>query len=201
MNPSPPPPSYTHLDEGDTTPMTAPSSASNTFQATPQGESPLHEKNSELEARFARLEEMIGKQRLNDTTADGEIPTQHDEKIPMAESQIDNVISTPSQEPEPPSDTTQKLDVGLFTRFDLFLKAQRRMEVHDASLVADLESVLEKHASRSRGSYSIKFKDAVGRKFTFPFHLASKWAVSILGSVSRDSILIAINTKNEYNVF
>jgi hypothetical protein len=91
MNPSPPPPSYTHLDEGvegDTTSMIAPSSASDTFQATPQGESPLHEKNSELEAKFARLEEMMGKQRLNDTTADGEIPTQHDEKIPMAESQI-----------------------------------------------------------------------------------------------------------------
>lgn len=35
-----------------------------------------------------------------------------------------------------------------------------------------------------KGKESITFKDAIGRTYTFPFHLAKTWAVSYAGPLS-----------------
>ncbi|TAQ88913.1 hypothetical protein B7494_g2761 [Chlorociboria aeruginascens] len=79
-------------------------------------------------------------------------------------------------------------EVGLFTQFEMLLKAQRKKEVLNSVLVDDLETLLEKHAQTKPFEYHaqaipaetkskpIKFKDAVNRKFSFPFHLCATWA-------------------------
>jgi hypothetical protein len=52
-------------------------------------------------------------------------------------------------------------------------------KVHGAKLLAQLEDFLKENGSLKSDKKPIKFKDAVGRKFSFPFELAATWAVGI----------------------
>jgi hypothetical protein len=53
-------------------------------------------------------------------------------------------------------------------------------KVNGARLLSQLELFLKENGSlRSDQKKPIKFKDAVGRKFSFPFELAATWAVSV----------------------
>jgi hypothetical protein len=50
--------------------------------------------------------------------------------------------------------------------------------VNAARLLSQLEHFLEENGSFKPDKKPIKFTDAVGRKFSFPFELAATWAVS-----------------------
>jgi hypothetical protein len=53
-------------------------------------------------------------------------------------------------------------------------------KINGARLLSQLELFLKENGSlRSDQKKPIKFKDAVGRKFSFPFELAATWAVSV----------------------
>jgi len=52
-------------------------------------------------------------------------------------------------------------------------------KVNAAKLLSQLEHFLEENGSFKPDKKPIKFKDAVGRKFSFPFELAATWAVSV----------------------
>ncbi|KFY78246.1 hypothetical protein V499_02537 [Pseudogymnoascus sp. VKM F-103] len=61
----------------------------------------------------------------------------------------------------------------LFTRFEKVLKEHLQEGPRDSTLLLDLERMLMR---MERGKQKpLKFKDAVGRKFSFPFHLARTW--------------------------
>ena len=59
-------------------------------------------------------------------------------------------------------------------------------ESHEAKLIARLEKLSDKQSTEAKQSSKskdarppIKFKDAVGRKFSFPFYLCETWSVSL----------------------
>jgi len=184
VNPSPRQPSYTHLDgdSDDATLIEEPLQANHTLRDTPENET-----RSELEARLTRLERMTGELRTTDGTRPIEVPFQPDENGLAIDPHVDNGGSIPFHSPDLESDVTPQEEAGLFTRFEMFLKAQRKLEVHDANMVADLEALIAKHTPLKAKHTPlpqdprkpIRFKDAMGRKFSFPFHLAGTWAVGI----------------------
>jgi hypothetical protein len=59
--------------------------------------------------------------------------------------------------------------VEKYKRLESFILAQER--------AAALE-LAKQHPPSEEKKKPIKFKDAVGRKFSFPFHLCCTWAVS-----------------------
>jgi hypothetical protein len=74
--------------------------------------------------------------------------------------------------------------VEVLTRLEHFLKSDE-VNSKEADLFKRLENALQKREAQSgRGptkskSKPIKFKDAVGRKFSFPFDLCKTWAVGL----------------------
>jgi hypothetical protein len=52
-------------------------------------------------------------------------------------------------------------------------------KVNGVKLLSQLEHFLKENGSLKSDKKPIKFKDAVGRKFSFPFELAATWAVSV----------------------
>lgn len=194
---TPPPPSYTHLAEEQPEWLPtkiAPKTTSISNVAPEDGKGPEESKSLEFEARVARLEEMIAEQRLTrmaldqqpksdvyETNEDGEQSIQT-VQANAEEIKIGDRPQDPEAEAEPmavPDPTTPEEETGLFTRFEEFIQFQRRKEVHDSDLISDLEKVLQRHAISNKTYKPIRFRDAVGRKFSFPFHVAQTWAVSI----------------------
>jgi hypothetical protein len=73
-------------------------------------------------------------------------------------------------------------EVELSTRPEKTFPSQRADETNATGLISELEKALLKFNLATEPDdkkKSIKFKDAVGRKFSFPFHLCSTWAVSL----------------------
>jgi hypothetical protein len=75
--------------------------------------------------------------------------------------------------------------VEVLTRLEQFLKSDE-VNSKEADLFKRLETALQKREAQSGRSNSklvskpIKFKDAVGRKFSFPFNLCKTWAVGVI---------------------
>jgi hypothetical protein len=73
-------------------------------------------------------------------------------------------------------------EVELSTRSEKTFPSQRADEINATGLISELEKALLKFNLATEPDDKkkpIKFKDAVGRKFSFPFHLCSTWAVSL----------------------
>lgn len=67
-----------------------------------------------------------------------------------------------------------KAEAAAKEKFEAELKAKYEKEVKDAKAEADAAKALV--APPDEKKKPIKFKDAVGRKFSFPFHLCQTWA-------------------------
>ncbi|RDL41690.1 uncharacterized protein BP5553_01669 [Venustampulla echinocandica] len=183
---TPPPPSYTHLAEEQ--PECFPNNIASTSTAV-RG-APRAAKPSELDARFARLEEMMAQQRLAQMLLDQQRKSDSavtkeagEQPIPDFEVNEDEIHEEsqgsefePESEPQPSCLPLPSEVIELFTRFEVFIKAQRRKECYDLELISDLERVVDKYMSNNKVYKPIRFKDVVGRKFSFPFHLAQTWA-------------------------
>jgi hypothetical protein len=73
-------------------------------------------------------------------------------------------------------------DAELSTRSGKTFPSQRADETNATGLISELEKALLKFNLATEPDDKkkpIKLKDAVGRKFSFPFHLCSTWAVSL----------------------
>jgi hypothetical protein len=58
---------------------------------------------------------------------------------------------------------------------------------------------VRKQLEAERGKIKpIRFKDALGRKFSFPFHLCASWAVGFLGYCRHTSANISLEYGNAY---
>ena len=60
---------------------------------------------------------------------------------------------------------------------------QTAINIDGAKLLAELELFLAETGTIRAEKKPIKFKDAIGRKFLFPFELAATWAVSIINGL------------------
>jgi hypothetical protein len=121
-----------------------------------------------------------------DVTAYEDKPKDEDErpasKIPKASN---STVAGAGKFQKPKSPDRQEVRVG--RNRPLQSQAARSQEEH---LFARLEDVLQKVEGRSESlkkELPVKFKDAVGRKFTFPFHLCNKWVVSFLRYIVQPS--------------
>lgn len=63
-------------------------------------------------------------------------------------------------------------------------KAKKEAEENEAKLKKEAAEALAKALAPAGDDKKkpIKFKDAVGRKFSFPFHLCAQWEVSLSSS-------------------
>lgn len=89
-----------------------------------------------------------------------------------------STVTPPLSNPEPI--TSDRVEV--LTRLEQFLKSDE-VNSKEADLFKRLENALQKREAQSgcgpSKSKPIKFKDAVGREFIFPFDLCKTWAVSL----------------------
>ena len=79
--------------------------------------------------------------------------------------------------------------VEVLTRLEQFLQSDE-VNLREEDLFKRLENALRKREAQSSRSATkskpIKFKDAVGRKFTFPFDLCKTWAVGFTTNLLLD---------------
>lgn len=136
----------------------------------------MDEKDNGIKARFAKLEEFMNqhhiKEPANSLEADDtqSAVVKHSVKESRDSLEVSKAGSEPLQE------------IVLFSRFEKLLKEQQQKGIQDSGLLRDLERILMRmERGTKRGTQMpIKFKDAVGRKFSFPFHIARRWTVSYL---------------------
>ncbi len=94
----------------------------------------------------------------------------------------DNIVSDQSRPlPEPtahsPRHSSKKEDKNSLTSSD-FRSQGPTTALTGSELISQLETIL-KETGKIKVVKPIKFKDAVGRKFSFPWELACTWAVSV----------------------
>ncbi|KFZ10860.1 hypothetical protein V501_05004 [Pseudogymnoascus sp. VKM F-4519 (FW-2642)] len=132
----------------------------------PLTDMPDIDEKDDIEARFAKVEELINQRRTN-------APAH------SLQAEIQNAVEKHSDEENKGSLEDSKAgyepykETILFTRFEKVLKEHLQEGPRDSALLLDLERMLMR---MERGKQKpLKFKDAVGRKFSFPFHLARTW--------------------------
>lgn len=131
----------------------------------------MDEKDNGIEARFAKLEEFMNqhhiKEPANPLEADGtqRAVVKHNGKESKDSLEVSKAGSEPFKE------------IVLFSRFEKLLKEQQQKGIQDSGLLLDLERILMR-MEHGTPAMPLKFKDAVGRKYAFPFHLARTWPVS-----------------------
>lgn len=83
-----------------------------------------------------------------------------------------------------------KADAAAKEKYEADLKAKFEDEIKAAKAEADAAKALAAPPKEEKKK-PIKFKDAVGRKFSFPYHLCQTWAVSF-STPSCESVLTVI---------
>ncbi|OBT52271.1 hypothetical protein VE04_07263 [Pseudogymnoascus sp. 24MN13] len=127
----------------------------------------MDEKDDGIEARFAKLEEFMNqrhtKEPANSLEAEDIESTaaKHSDKEDKDASKDAKAGSEPYKE------------VSIISQFEKLLKAQQQKGLQDSDLLIDLERMLMRVEGGKQKP--LKFTDAVGRKFWFPFHLARTW--------------------------
>lgn len=130
----------------------------------------MDEKDDGMEARFAKLEEFM---------------KQHHKKEPTNSLEADDIQGAVVKHSEKESKgrledskagSEHYKEIGIFSRFEKVLKEQQQKGLQDSDLLLELDRLLKR---MERGTVMpLKFTDAVGRKFTFPFQVACTWKVS-----------------------
>jgi len=124
---------------------------------TPSGGSKPYRNSTEA----SRSETRTGVRFLDNVTGDQSFPLpEPNREFATASSEIDSKISQ-----NKPNIQANGPMIGI-------------KKVNAAMLLSQLEHFLEENGSFKPDKKPIKFKDAVGKKFSFPFELAGTWAVS-----------------------
>jgi hypothetical protein len=121
----------------------------------------MDEKDDSIEARFAKLEELMNQRRVNE---------------PANSTEANDIQSAVIQHSD--KESKDSLENDIHSRFEKEVKAQQEKEIQNSNHLIDLERVMMK--TKREAQVPIKFKDAVGRKFILPFHIVCTWAVSYL---------------------
>ena len=129
----------------------------------------MDEKDDGIEARFAKLEEFMNQHHIKEPANLLEVDNIRSAVVKHSTEESKNSLEDSKGGPE------SYKEVGIFARFEKALKEQQRKGVQDSALVLDLERILMRIEDRQQ--MPLRFKDAVGRKFTFPFHLVRTWTV------------------------
>ena len=134
---------------------------------------------------------VVPKEGRNNTPSGGQTPTSNSTEASRSETRtgvqvLDNVTgdqSFPLPEPDREFATASSEIDSNISQNKPNIQANGPMigikMVNAAKLLSQLEHFLEENGSFKPDKKPIKFKDAVGRGFSFPFELAATWAVSV----------------------
>jgi hypothetical protein len=129
-------------------------------------------KSGDIEARFAKLEEFMNQHHIKEPTNAREA----DDIQSLGGEHSDNESKGSLKDFE--ASSKPHLETGIFSQFEKVLKVQQQKSFQDPGLLLDIERIMRRI---ERGTpMPLKFKDAVGRKFTFPFETARTWPVGYL---------------------
>ncbi|KFY44575.1 hypothetical protein V495_03384 [Pseudogymnoascus sp. VKM F-4514 (FW-929)] len=128
-------------------------------------------KSGGMEARFAKSKEFMN---------------QYHKKEPANAQYVDDVQSLEGEHSDNESKDSLNgfdarsephLKTGVFSRFQKTLKVQQQEEFQDPGLLLDIERIMRRIEGRT--PMPLKFKDAVGCKFTFPLDIARTWPAGL----------------------